>query len=188
MREHCVHLSNILTHLGVLFSYSKGSEVKHFRAGVDKMPSLNHTEWLWKLCAGHHAQQNQMILRAAAALPAQLGTLGTGVTIWRMAGSSLAEFLVSWAPESPPVVCFPPWLLPKSSLFHSSRVMLSRWLSTSEDDGKGNGKEIVLGSLAIVWPSTTRLWQHSPWGIKILGWGYYPSLLLERCSEWAMEE
>lgn len=114
MREHCAHVSNILAHLDVLFSCSKGSEVKekHFRVGVYKMPSLNHTEQLWKLCAGYNAQQNQMILGVAAALPAQLGPLGTGAIIWRMTRSSLAEFLVSLAPESPPVSCFQLWLLP----------------------------------------------------------------------------
>lgn len=160
MREHCVHLSNISAHLSVLFSSYKGSEKKekHFRVGVHKMPFLNHTEQFWKLCA----QKNRMILRVAA----QLGTSGTGASIWRMAGSSLAEFLVSWAPESLPVACFQPWLLPLSSLLHSSRVPLPRWLSNSEDDGKGNGNEIGLGSLATVWPSTTRLWQDSRWGIK----------------------
>lgn len=189
MREQCVYLSNISAHLGVLFSCSKGSEVKekHHRAEVHKMPSLNHTERLWKLCAGHHLQQNQMILRVTVALPGQLGTSGTGAAIWRMAGSSLAEFLISWAPESPPVACFQLWLLTQSSLLHSSRVLVPSWLSTSADDGKGNGNEIVLGSLAIVWPSTARLWQGSPWGIKILGLGCFP-LLLEKCLEWTMEE
>lgn len=173
MREHCVHLSNISARMGVLFSCSKGSEVKekHFRVEVHKMPSLNHTEWLWKLCAGHHPQQNQMTPGAAAALPAQLGTSGTGATIWRMAGFRLAEFLVTWAPES----------LPVAEYWYPGDYLLPRMME------RGTGMRGCWGALPL-WPSTTRFWQSSPWGIKILGLGCFPALPLERCSEQTVEK
>lgn len=52
LRKCCLHLSSILAHLCVLFSCSKGWEVKEkqFRVGVHRTPSLNRTEVLWMLC------------------------------------------------------------------------------------------------------------------------------------------
>lgn len=179
MREYCVHLS-ILAQLVILFNCCKQSEVneKHSGAGVHKMPFLSHTEWLWKLCTGHHLQQNQMILRVAA----ELFTVGYFWN-WSHYLKYLEEFLVSWAPETPlfPALATAPDFL--VTFWHTKLV--PRWLSSSED---GEGNEIPLGSLAVVWPSTRSFWQGSSWRIKVPGIICFPSVLLEKCPEWTMEE